>query len=100
MLDAITAFIAVLDEATAFIAVLDAITAAIAVLDAITAAIVTLLAAIRRACPDILSSTFHSLSRPVSSSRVWSCAPVVIPASMELSIRIARIIGIVVSFRI
>jgi hypothetical protein len=85
----LTAVIAVLDAATAVIAVLDAITAVIAVLDA----------AMRRACPRIPSNTFNSASRPGSSvSRVCSCAPVVVPASIALSIRIARTIGMMFSF--
>ena len=96
VVEALTALIAVLLAATALMAVLDAATAFIAVLDAITAFIAVLLAAMRRVCPRIPSSTFHSASLPGSAaSSVCSCAPVVVPASTALRRRIARIIGMV-----
>ena len=94
VLDAATAVIAVLEAATAAIAVLEAATAAIAVLEAATAVIAVLEAATRRACPRMPSNTFNSASLPGSAvNRVCSCAPVSVPASTALSIRIALTIG-------
>jgi hypothetical protein len=75
-------------------AVLLAATAVMAVLLAATAVMAVLLADMRRACPRIPSSTLSSASRPGSAvNSVSSCAPVVVPASIALSIRIALTIG-------
>ena len=96
VLDAATAVMAVLDAATAVMAVLDAATAVMAVLDAMTAVMAVLDAAMRRVWPRIPSSTFSSASLPGSAiSRDSSWAPDNVPASTALSIRIARIMGIV-----
>lgn len=71
-------------------------TAVIAVLLAATAVIAVLLAAMRLACPRMPSRAFNSASRPESAvSSTSSCAPVVVPASIALSMRIALTIGII-----